>query len=252
MNRTHSAGYLKGRGPSFGLARVLSKLGFCSRSEAVALIRQGRVRVNGTPQRDPEFPVRLERDHVSVDAQEIRRRETVYLMVNKPRGLVTTTADEQGRKTVYECLAGHALPRVVPVGRLDKASEGVLLFTNDTQWADQITNPENHLEKTYHVQINCIVDEDLTRRLVRGVTDEGELLAAKGVRILRLGEKNSWLEVILDEGKNRHIRRLVGALGIEVLRLIRVAIGPIQLGPLPKGSFRFLTKQERDQLAKNF
>ncbi|MGA2661308.1 MAG: S4 domain-containing protein, partial [Verrucomicrobiota bacterium] len=117
-----------------GLARALSKLGFCSRSRAWALIQQGRVRVNGRVRRDPESRVDLRRDRFEVDAQPVRSEAKVYLMLNKPRGWVTTLSDEKGRSTVCECLAGRGLPFVAPVGRLDKASEGLLLLTNDTQW----------------------------------------------------------------------------------------------------------------------
>jgi 23S rRNA pseudouridine2605 synthase len=198
-------------------------------------------------QRDPERALNLKRDRILVDGQPVQSQEKIYLMLNKPRGLVTTTSDEQGRDTVYKCLQG--LPRLVPVGRLDKASEGLLLFTNDTQWAARITAPESHLDKTYHVQINCRSDEPLVQRLVAGVSTEGDFLAAKRARILREGVKNSWLEIVLDEGKNRHIRRLLEAFGIEVLRLVRVAIGTLELGPVAKGKFRFLTPEEVAVLA---
>jgi 23S rRNA pseudouridine2605 synthase len=225
------------------LGRALSKLGFCSRAQAYELIRGGRVQVNGAVQRDPERAVDLKRDCIVIDGKTVRAQEKIYLMLNKPRGLVTTTSDEQGRETVYECLKG--LPRLVPVGRLDKASEGLLLFTNDTQWADGITAPETHLEKTYHVQINCLADEGLVGKLTAGVSSkEGDFLAAKRARVLREGVKNSWLEIVLDEGKNRHIRRLLECLGIEVLRLMRVSIGTLELGALEKGKFRYLTAEE--------
>jgi len=227
------------------LARALSKLGFCSRAQAYELIRGGRVQVNGAVQRDPERLVNLQRDRILVDGQPVQSREKIYLVLNKPRGLVTTTSDEQGRETVYQCLEAHGLPRLVPVGRLDKASEGLLLFTNDTQWAARITAPETHLDKTYHVQINCLADALLVQKLVAGAnTMEGDFLAAKQARVLRQGARNSWLEILLDEGKNRHLRRLLDALGIEVLRLIRVSIGALELGSLPKGQFRFLTQEE--------
>ncbi len=239
--------------PRTGLARALSKLGFCSRSQAWELIKAGRVLVNGLVQRDPERRVELGRDRITVDEQPVRTEPKVYLMLNKPRGLVTTAADEQGRATVFECLGGSgateapaagSLPRVVPVGRLDKASEGLLLFTNDTAWAARITDPASQLDKTYHVQVSAFAGEEILRRMREGVAVEGDFLAAKRVRVLRHGEKNSWLEVVLDEGRNRHIRRLLAALGVEVLRLVRVAIGPLQLGPLAKGQWRYLTRGE--------
>lgn len=228
-----------------GLARALSKLGFCSRSRAAELIRMGKVSVNRVVRKNPEFPVVLGKDILVMDDESINPVKQVYLMLNKPRGLVTTASDEQGRETVFECFAGTKLPHLSPVGRLDKASEGLLLFTNDNVWADTVTNPATHLDKTYHVQIEGPVDEAQLARLRRGVEDEEVgRLAAKSVKILRTGEKNTWLEFILDEGRNRHIRRLLEAFDIAVLRLIRVQIGPVALGNLPKGKWRELTKNE--------
>jgi 23S rRNA pseudouridine2605 synthase len=231
------------------LARALSKLGVCSRSQAVAWIEGRRVRVNGVLRHDPRGPVDLERDRIEVDGQPVRGAARVYLMLNKPRGLVTTAADEQGRKTVFACLEGQGLPFVAPVGRLDKASEGLLLFTNDSAWAARITAPESHLEKTYHVQVDCVVDDVLARRLREGVHADGDFLTARDVSVLRQGEKRSWLAIVLDEGKNRHIRRLLAALGIDVVRLVRVAVGPLRLGPLAKGALRPLTPAEVERLA---
>ncbi len=164
-------------------------------------------------------------------------------MLNKPRGVVTTASDEKGRETVYSLL-GESLPWVGPVGRLDKASEGLLLLTNDSQWAARISDPDSHLDKTYHVQVSALADETLAGKLIRGVLAGGELLRAKRARILRSGEKNTWLEIVLDEGKNRQIRRIFEELGIEVLRLIRVQIGPLVLGQLAKCKFRALTAEE--------
>ena len=227
-----------------GLARALTKLGYCSRSQAAKLIRAGRVRLNGAIRRDPETPVHLERDQIEADGVIVQSRGVYYLMVNKPRGLVTTASDEKGRQTVYSLLDG-GLPWVAPVGRLDMASEGLLLLTNDSEWAARIADPRWHLDKAYHVQIGAIADEALVAQLRRGVRSDGELLRAKRVRVLRTGERNSWLEIVLDEGKNRHIRRMLEPLGVEVLRLVRVAIGPLALGQLGKGKFRILTSAEK-------
>jgi len=137
---------------------------------------------------------------------------------------------------------------VAPVGRLDKASEGLLLLTNDPAWAARITSPESHIEKTYHVQVATVANQALLDQLTAGCNQGGEFLCVKRATIVRTGEKNSWLEIVLDEGKNRHIRRLLAALRVEVLRLVRVAIGPLQLGELVKGSVRSLTREERDAL----
>ena len=233
-----------------GLARALSKLGYCSRSEASDLIRAGRVRLNGAIRRDPEAHVHLERDRIAVDGKPVAATAKIYLMLNKPRGAVTTASDEEGRQTVYAFL-DSALPWVAPVGRLDKASEGLLLLTNDSEWAAEILSPASHLNKTYHVQIDRVADTTLLESLGRGVrTEEGELLRVVSVRILRGGKRNSWLEIVLDEGRNRHIRRMLASLGVAVLRLVRVAIGPLPLGQLPKGSVRALTGEEKHAIDK--
>jgi 23S rRNA pseudouridine2605 synthase len=231
-----------------GLARALSKLGYCSRSQAIVLIRAGRVRLNGAERWDPETPVRLHADRIEVDRQDIKPKTKIYLMLNKPRGLVTTAADEKDRETVYSCL-GDDLPWVGPVGRLDKASEGLLLLTNDSEWAARISDPLTHLDKTYHVQVSGVADEGLTAALTSGVRmARGEILRAKQARLLRRGERNTWLELVLDEGKNRQIRRMLDHLGITVLRLVRVAVGPLQLGILPKGKYRSLSPGEKAAL----
>lgn len=230
-----------------GLARALSKLGYCSRSKARELIRASRVCLNGAIRHDPETPVHLGKDRIEVDGRAVAASLKVYMMLNKPRGIVTTVADEKGRDTVYSLLSDD-LPWVAPVGRLDKASEGLLLLTNDSEWAARITTPDTHLDKTYHVQMGVMADGVLLQSLERGVKSEGEMLRAKRASILRCGERNSWLEIVLDEGKNRQIRRMLEGLGIEVLRLIRVAIGPLQLGALSKGASRKLTREEKASL----
>jgi 23S rRNA pseudouridine2605 synthase len=232
----------------FGLARALSKLGYCSRSRAVELIRSGAIRLNGKVMRNPEFPVLLGSDEIMVRDAALTAGRKLYLLLNKPRGVVTTASDEKGRRTVYDLF--RAIPVwVAPVGRLDKASEGLLLLTNDSKWAAHITDPESHLDKTYHIQIGTVADPALFDSLLRGFrVGNGDFLRVKMVRMLRHGKRNSWLEVTLDEGKNRHLRRMFDHLGIPVLRLVRVAIGPLTLGDLPKGTIRELTPAEREQL----
>ena len=227
-------------------------MGYCSRSQAAVLIRAGRVTRNGRITRNPESPVRMLQDRIEVDGSPLDKTPAIYVVLNKPRGVVTTTSDEKGRVTVYELLE-PGLPWVGPVGRLDKASEGLLLLTNDSEWAAKITEPASHLDKKYHVQADCVADADLLARLTRGCAvasdsvagEPGELLRAKEVRLLRHGDKNSWLEITLDEGKNRQIRRLLEALQVRVLRLVRVSIGPLELGDLKKGSTRRLKPEEK-------
>jgi len=231
----------------FGLARTLSKMGFCSRSQARALIQEGRVTVNGRRVLDPEEPVGEDRDQLAVDGAPVTERGKIYFAMNKPHGVVTTASDEKGRQTVYDLLAaGQAW--VGPVGRLDKASEGLLLLTNDSEWAARITDPACHLNKTYHVQVDCVADSDLLRRMRRGVVAGSDSLRTKSARVLRQGQKNSWLEIVLDEGKNRQIRRMLAALGVGVLRLVRVSVGPLALGDLKKGAVRPLTPAEKQAL----
>jgi 23S rRNA pseudouridine2605 synthase len=234
--------------PRHGLARVLSKQGICSRSQAEQWIRAGRVAVGGKIVRDPEYPVLGVPSSLALDGQPLTAATRVYVMLNKPRGLVVSTSDERGRDTVYTALAQAGLPWLGPVGRLDKASEGLLLLSNDTAWAAGITAPATHLGKTYHVQVDRVPDVGLLTRLRQGVVDEGESLAVRSVELLRTGEKNAWLEVVLDEGRNRHIRRLLVAHQIGVLRLIRIAIGRLTLGELAKGQWRHLTTQEVEAL----
>jgi 23S rRNA pseudouridine2605 synthase len=233
-----------------GIARALSKLGFSSRSRARELISAGRVRLNGKLCREPDHWVDPDHDRIEVDSQVVRETAKVYLMLNKPRGLVTTASDEHGRATVFKCFKDAQLPVLSPVGRLDKASEGLLLFTNDTSWAAGITEPGAQLEKVYHVQVNRITEAELIERMQQGIQMQGDLLSARRVALLRQGTRNCWLEIVLTEGKNRHIRRLLAAFDVEVLRLMRVAIGPLPLGELPKGAFRHLTASEVQMLSR--
>lgn len=228
-----------------GLARALSKLGFCSRSRAAELVKAGRVTLNGRVRRDPEFPVREHSDRIAVDDRQVASGPKTYLMLNKPRGSITTASDEKGRKTVYSHLSkNHAW--LAPVGRLDKASEGLLLLTNDSEWGARVVAPETHLDKTYHVRLKGTVDAAVLREMEQGIqTKEGDFLKAKAAHVVRGGERRTWVEVVLDEGKNRHIRRMFEHLGLEVLRLVRIAIGPLTLGELRKGESRPLTSNEK-------
>jgi len=231
-----------------GLARVLSKLGICSRSQAEAWVRAGRVSVDGRAVYDVERPSTA-RDRIAIDGVAVDARERIYLALNKPRGYVTTASDEHDRKTVYALLADGGLPWIAPVGRLDMASEGLLLLSNDSAWAARITAPQAQLDKTYHVQIDRMPDESLLAALHEGIDDRGERLALKSARELRRGQRHAWLEIVLDEGRNRHIRRVLAAFDIGVLRLVRVAIGTLDLGELAKGSWRRLAADEVARLA---
>jgi 23S rRNA pseudouridine2605 synthase len=226
------------------LARALSKLGYCSRAQALQLIAAGKVKINGQVVRNQARRIAINSDLLEVENEPVNKENRCYLVLNKPRGLITTTHDEKNRETVYKCLDQTCLPRLVPVGRLDKASEGLLLFTNDTAWANRITAPASHLDKVYHVQIKGAADTQLQQKISRGIETTAGILSVKRVRLLRSGKSTSWLEIILDEGKNRQIRRILERLNIPVLRLIRIAIGSLRLDNLARGKFRFLKVDE--------
>ena len=238
-----------GQRGTVSLARALSKLGFCSRAQGDRLTRAGTVRVNGVVVRDPSLRVTPERDVIEVDGARVARVERVYLMLNKPRGLVTTMDDPQGRATVYECLHGASLPFVTPVGRLDKASEGLLLLTNDSRWSSRLLDPASHVDKVYHVQVRAADPASVIDLVAAGVVEPstGERLEVKAIRLLRTGSRSgAWFEVVLDEGKNRQLRRIFAAIDVEVLRLVRVAFGRLVLGDLAKGAWRLLRPDEVD------
>jgi 23S rRNA pseudouridine2605 synthase len=227
----------------YGLARVLSKRGLCSRSEAERWVRAGRVRVRGRVVTDPESPTALDEPRIEVDGDAAAAVDRVYLALNKPRGLVTSARDERGRDTIYRCLEGLDLPWVAPAGRLDQASEGLLVLSNDPMFNALLTEPRTPLHKTYHVQVEGRPDLALLDQLRGGVIDAGERLAVVSIAVLREGPRNAWLEVVLDEGRNRHIRRLLKTAELPVMRLLRVAIGPLVLGALAKGEVRVLSAE---------
>lgn len=226
------------------VARALSKLGYCSRTQAEKLVLEGRVSVGGRKITDLSHWVAVDKDRITVDGKPVLAEEKIYLMLNKPRGLVTTRHDPEGRPTVFDCLRDIDTSFLSPVGRLDKASEGLLLFTNDTVLAQRLLDPETHLGKVYHVQVAGHIGDDQLKQMVAGIEEGGETLHAARAVHLRGGDKNTWIEVELEEGRNRQIRRMLDALGFEVLRLLRVSIGTIALGDLPKGTSRSLAPEE--------
>jgi 23S rRNA pseudouridine2605 synthase len=228
-------------------------MGACSRSEGERLVEAGRIRVNGSLVRDSSVRVRPESDRIEIDGVAIATATRVYIALNKPRGLVTTRDDPQGRATVYQCLTDPSIPFVGPVGRLDKASEGLLLLTNDSRWAARLIDPASHVDKTYHVQVRGAPLDTIVDRVGIGIRERetGELLSVKRISQLRTGSRNTaWFEITLDEGKNRHLRRVFAELGVEVLRLVRTAIGPLVLGDLAKGAWRYLSDEEVRTLSR--
>ena len=226
---------------------MLSKQGLCSRTEAARWIIDGRVTVGGRIVRDPESSTAAT-SVIVVDGVLLGAVKRTYIALNKPRGLVTSVVDERGRDTVYRCLDKSGLPWLAPVGRLDKASEGLLLFCNDPEWSARVLDAATGPDKTYHVQVDTIPDAALLESLVRGKEIDDVFLRAASASVLRSGGRNAWLEIRLDQGRNRQIRKLLAAHGVAVMRLVRVAIGSVLLGDLGKGAWRELHDDEVRQL----
>ncbi len=224
------------------LDRALSKLGYTSRSQAGQLIRAGKVSVNGRVLTDPRSSTRPEHDCIRIEGVFLQRERWTLVALNKPRRVVTTRHDPEGRTTVYEFLTDAA--RVVPVGRLDYASSGLLLFTNDTQFANWLTDPATGLIRRYVVTVRGGLSDETARALEAGVTDRGEPLKAATVEVLKRSKRETHLVVELTEGKNREIRRLLNSAGHEVTRLKRVAFGGLELGDLAPGKWRNVSVQE--------
>lgn len=226
------------------LDRVLSKLGMTSRREAVVWIKAGRVSINGRPVRQPEAWVDMARDVVRLDGLRLRKKRSLYLLLNKPKGLITTVADERNRRTVYECLR-DLKQYVFPVGRLDKNTSGLLIFTNDTRLANHLTDPAGKVPKTYLVKAQGLLAPEALRALAEGVDlGRGERSQPAQVTVSRVSDKNTWLEITITEGKNRQVRRMLEAVGHVVLKLVRIRIGGLQIGGLPVGKHRPLTLAE--------
>jgi 23S rRNA pseudouridine2605 synthase len=225
------------------LERALSKLGLASRTEARALIRDGRVRVDGRPVDDPLAPVVPERVRIEIDGRPAERAAPITVLLHKPKGVVTTRSDPEGRPTVYDCLQGLEA-HVVPVGRLDAATTGLLLLTNDTRFADWVTDPAHAVPRVYLVTVRGELSDATARRLEEGVEDAGEILAARQVKIRKRSGRETHLVVELAEGKNREIRRMLAAAGHEATRLKRVSFGGLELGALQPGQWRLVPAEE--------
>ena len=225
------------------LERALSKLGYASRSQAGMLIRSGKVSVNGRVITDPRSITRLGHDRIEVGGVTPRRQPWTLIALHKPRGVVTTRSDPDGRTTVYEFLT-DVPARVVPVGRLDYASSGLLLLTNDTQLANWLTDPSTGLVRTYVVTVRGELLDETARALKAGLIDSGERLNAAAVQVLKRSKRETHLIVELIEGKNREIRRMMKSAGHEVTRLKRVAFGGLELGALAPAKWRSVSVQE--------
>jgi 23S rRNA pseudouridine2605 synthase len=226
------------------LDRVLSRFGLASRNVASGWIEEGRVKVNGRIVRDPAVWVRPAEDAFHLDGQRVKQSRRVYLLYNKPKGVITSHGDPGERATIYEHL-DKGTPWVAPVGRLDKDSSGLLLLTNDTEFANFITDPASEIPKTYLVKINGLMSEETLATLRSGVKmKRGDWAQPLSVRRIEDRGKYSRLEIILDEGKNREVRRMLEAVGFTVLKLVRVAIGPLHLEGLQVGRTRELSRAE--------
>lgn len=229
------------------LQKFLSEAGIASRRKAETMIENGEVKVNGVKAKIGDC-VDPKKDTVTVKGKKVMR-ETVmrYILLNKPRGFVTTNHDEMGRKCVAE-LVSDISERVYPVGRLDRNSEGALLMTNDGEFANAMMHPSHHVPKTYRVTVRPSVNEDQLTKLATGVDIDGRMTAPADVRVVTKEEGRVVLEIVLYEGRNREIRRMCEAVELEVARLRRIAIGNLKLGMLQQGQWRDLTEQEVDKL----
>ena len=230
------------------LDRVISKAGVGSRTEARSWIGAGRVSVNGKVIRTPDHWVDLERDRVTLDGKPVRGGEKIYILLYKPKGYITTYKDPDGRPTVYD-LIGDIGQFLVPVGRLDLDTSGLLLMTNDTQFAERITNPDYKAPKTYLVKASTRLSGEQLDQLRRGVElNDGPTQGAQVNRV-RDSAKYSFIELTIHEGRNRQVRRMLEAVGSKVLKLVRTAIGPLRIDDLEIGKYRPLTPAEVQQLA---
>ena len=225
------------------LERVISKAGLGSRTDARRWIAAGRVDVNGKRIQTPDYWVDFARDKVTLDGKPVRPGRKVYLLLYKPKGYLTTSKDPEGRPTVYDLISGLDT-WVVPVGRLDLDTSGLLILTNDTQFAEILTNPEHRVPKTYQVKASTVLTGDQLENLRRGVTLSDGPTRPAAVKRLRDTAKYTVLEMTITEGRNRQVRRMLEAVGSKVLKLVRTGIGEIRIGDLPIGTYRTLNRQE--------
>jgi 23S rRNA pseudouridine2605 synthase len=232
-----------GKRPLKTLERVLSKAGVGSRVEARTWVREGRVKVNGHVTRNPDHWVDMERDRVRLDDRPLEARDRLYVLLHKPTGYLTTYRDPGRRPTVYDLIADVGT-FLSPVGRLDLDTSGLLLMTNDNQFAERVTNPDSHVPKTYLVEASTVLADAQLQRLREGIELADGPTRPATVRRVRDSATCMHFEITLTEGRNRQVRRMAEALGTRVLKLVRVKVGPIAIGNLPIGKWRLLTRTE--------
>src|SRR6266478_5472044 len=229
------------------LERVISKAGLGSRAEARRWIGAGRVSVNGKTIQTPDYWVDFARDNVTLDGKPVRAGRKIYLLLYKPKGYLTTHKDPEGRPTVYDLIPDVGA-WLVPVGRLDLDTSGLLILTNDTQFAERLTNPEHKVPKTYQLKASTVLLEEQINQLRKGVTLADGPTRPAIVKRLRDTAKYTFLEITITEGRNRQVRRMLEAVGSKVLKLVRTAIGGVRIGDLPIGRHRLLTEEELARL----
>ena len=232
-----------GKRPLKTLERVLSKAGLGSRTEARKWIGAKRVKVNGKLIQTPDHWVDLERDTVTLDGKPVRASKRIYLLLYKPKGYITTYKDPQGRPTVYDLIQDSG-QWVVPVGRLDQDTSGLLLLTNDTRFAEVVTNPDFKIPKTYLVKTSTQLSDEQIGQLQKGVILNDGPTQPAIVKRIRDSAKYSFIDIIIREGRNRQVRRMIEAIGSKVLKLVRTEIGGVRIGDLPIGTYRELTPAE--------
>lgn len=235
---------------SVRLQKYMAESGIASRRKSEELIAAGKVKVNGVTASIGD-KINPRKDIVSVDGRKLTAvKDSVYIMLHKPRGFITTMSDEMDRKCVAELISDVGV-RVYPVGRLDKDSEGLLLLTNDGEFANNMTHPSKHVPKTYRVTVRPDITEEQINRFMTGIMIDGKMTLPANVNVISKEPGRVVLEVVICEGRNRQIRKMCEELGLEVARLKRVAVGPVKLGMLPQGKWRNLTPQEIHSL-KNY
>lgn len=235
--------------PCIRLQVFLSRNGVCSRRKTMELIFKGRVSVNGETVQEPSTRINPRKDKVCVDGTEILEKAYEYILLNKPKGYVTTKSDRHAQKTVFDLLP-QKYKHLSPAGRLDKDSEGLLLLTNDGDTIYKLTHPKFNVDKTYFVRILGQLSPSDTRRLERGIDIEGKTTTSAQVKILKTVNRQTEFYITIHEGRKRQIRLMLKELGRRVIHLKRISQGPLSLGPLSRGTWRFLNKRELSMLKK--